>query len=219
MPMPQKNEKELRKKAAAKPPNKKGVSKPRFQPAQVRVDDLLNAGEVVLLKRGAVDLTIDEVVEKAEVAKGTFYLYFKSKDDLVKTLQKRFAERFLRRHQELMTLERPKNSYERLDAWVKCAWLTNNELSKLHDLLFLDFHYHLDNDLLHSIDIVVDSLAQILDQGSKDGSWAIKHPRLTAIFLFNAFHGVVDQGISHGLSFDELVVFTQGFFQRVVGKK
>jgi len=37
-------------------------------------------------RKGFDKTTVDEIVAKAGVAKGTFYLYFKSKDDLIKEL-------------------------------------------------------------------------------------------------------------------------------------
>ncbi len=37
-------------------------------------------------KKGFDKTTVDEIVARAGVAKGTFYLYFKSKDDLIKEL-------------------------------------------------------------------------------------------------------------------------------------
>jgi AcrR family transcriptional regulator len=50
---------------------------------------LLEAAESVFVERGIAAATIDEITARAGVAKGTFYLYFKSKDDLVAALQRR----------------------------------------------------------------------------------------------------------------------------------
>jgi AcrR family transcriptional regulator len=50
---------------------------------------LLEAAEAVFVERGIASATIDEITARAGVAKGTFYLYFKSKDDVVAALQRR----------------------------------------------------------------------------------------------------------------------------------
>ena len=55
----------------------------------------MNAAERLFLEQGVAETTIEQITLAADVAKGTFYLYFESKraifdellDDLVKTLQ------------------------------------------------------------------------------------------------------------------------------------
>ena len=53
---------------------------------------LLDAAEAVLVEQGLVGATIDQITSRAGVAKGTFYLYFRSKDEVVGALQMRFWE-------------------------------------------------------------------------------------------------------------------------------
>lgn len=50
---------------------------------------LLEAAEAVLVERGIAGATVDEITSRAGVAKGTFYLYFASKDEVVHALQRR----------------------------------------------------------------------------------------------------------------------------------
>lgn len=50
---------------------------------------LLDAAEAVLVDHGLVGATIDHITSRAGVAKGTFYLYFRSKDEVVGALQQR----------------------------------------------------------------------------------------------------------------------------------
>ena len=42
---------------------------------------LLEAAEAVFSKKGYADATIADIVERAQVSRGTFYLYFKDKDE------------------------------------------------------------------------------------------------------------------------------------------
>lgn len=48
--------------------------------------DLFSAGYELFIKRGIEKTSIDDIVKKAGVAKGTFYLYFKDKYDLLDQL-------------------------------------------------------------------------------------------------------------------------------------
>src|SRR5918999_5432501 len=72
--------------AAARPP--------RRQPPDVRRDQILDAAEQVLVRRGLAAATMAEVAEAAAVAKGTVYLYFESKAELLAGLRARHFERF-----------------------------------------------------------------------------------------------------------------------------
>lgn len=48
---------------------------------QMQKKYLLEIGKVLLLKYGIKKTTVDDIVNEANIAKGTFYLYFKSKED------------------------------------------------------------------------------------------------------------------------------------------
>ena len=48
-----------------------------------RRQQLILAADTILKQEGVVDFTIDKVVDYLGVAKGTFYKYFKSKDDIL----------------------------------------------------------------------------------------------------------------------------------------
>ena len=50
---------------------------------------LLDAAEAVLVEQGLAGATIDQITSRAGVAKGTFYLYFRSQDEVVGALQQR----------------------------------------------------------------------------------------------------------------------------------
>jgi AcrR family transcriptional regulator len=54
-----------------------------------RQDELLQAAEELFREKGVAATTISEVTERAGVAKGTFYLYFGSKDHIVAGLNER----------------------------------------------------------------------------------------------------------------------------------
>jgi len=51
-----------------------------------RVQDLIDAGLFLFLKRGIEAVTIDEVAREAGMAKGNFYRYFRDKADLVEAV-------------------------------------------------------------------------------------------------------------------------------------
>lgn len=63
--------------------------------AHHRQQDILRAAREVLAEKGFEATTISEVVARAGVAQGTFYLYFPSKTSLVEALSKEMLEQTL----------------------------------------------------------------------------------------------------------------------------
>ncbi len=55
----------------------------------MRRDSIIRAAEVVFFEKGLRAATLDEVADRAEVSKGTIYLYFASKEDLYCALMTR----------------------------------------------------------------------------------------------------------------------------------
>lgn len=68
--------------------------KPRTKPAEIRRNELMAAAEALFLEKGFAATSVDEIVRLADVAKGTFYLHFRSKDDMLIALRQRFIDRF-----------------------------------------------------------------------------------------------------------------------------
>src|SRR3954451_23751886 len=68
-------------------------AKARTQPAAVRREQLLDAAEAVLMERGLSATTVADVAQAAGVAKGTMYLHFESKAELLAGLRSRYVRR------------------------------------------------------------------------------------------------------------------------------
>jgi TetR/AcrR family transcriptional repressor of nem operon len=66
----------------------------RREPPDVRRDQILDAAEAVLVDRGLASATIADVAERAGVAKGTVYLYFDSRAELLAALRARHIDHF-----------------------------------------------------------------------------------------------------------------------------
>ncbi|MFT3756483.1 MAG: helix-turn-helix domain-containing protein [Pseudoxanthomonas sp.] len=67
--------------------------------------------EKLFLERGLEDVTIDEITREAGVAKGSFYRYFKDKEELVRALlepgRERIVAAFERAEQKLQATAGP----------------------------------------------------------------------------------------------------------------
>lgn len=59
-----------------------GVRERRSREEQARLSAILEAAESVFVRKGFYETRMDDIAEQAELAKGTLYYYFKSKDEI-----------------------------------------------------------------------------------------------------------------------------------------
>ena len=59
-----------------------GIQERKEREKEQRRQTIIDAAETIFFSKGFDNATMDEVAEKAELSKGTIYLYFRSKEDL-----------------------------------------------------------------------------------------------------------------------------------------
>jgi AcrR family transcriptional regulator len=190
--------------------------RPRTKPAAVRREELLDAAERLFLAHGVAATSVDEIVAAADVAKGTFYLYFPSKEKVLAALADRYARSF---RDTLATAmgRRPAEDWRgRLEAWVETAVGDQLDRIALHDVAFHEAHI---GDHYHGDSPVVEQLAELLARGSAADAWSVANPRLTAVMLFHAMHGAVDESVMAASAVDRrgLTDALRRFFSLAVG--
>jgi AcrR family transcriptional regulator len=173
------------------------IRRPRTKPPEERRNELMNAAERLFLRRGFGAATVDQITAAAEVAKGTFYLYFKSKEDVRSALGDRFAHDHLARIKTAVA-RKPQDDWRgKLSAWATASVSFYLDSIKLHDLLFYEGRSPTREGLIDNI--VITDLAEMLRNGAQAGAWSIEDARFTAVFLFSGMHGVVDDAYSKEL--------------------
>lgn len=65
------------------------------QKKEEKHQSLLDAAYTLFLEKGAGKTSISDIVQKANVAKGTFYLYFRDKEDILQALVYKISYRVL----------------------------------------------------------------------------------------------------------------------------
>jgi AcrR family transcriptional regulator len=168
--------------------------RPRTKPPEARRDELMNAAQRLFLKHGVGATTIERITLGAGVAKGTFYLYFTSKEDVRAALGERFAQKHLARVTAAIA-EQPEGDWmAKLATWAKASVAFYLDSIRLHDMLFHESRSPTREGLVDNI--VIDHLAGMLQAGVNAGAWSIDDPRFTAVFLFSGCHGVVDDAVT-----------------------
>ena len=184
-----------------------------------RREDLLHAARSILAEKGIAAATISDVTEVAGVAKGTFYLYFDSKEALLGALKERFVDDLIARATSLYWLVGR-------DDWWALADVTVESL--------IDFMVE-NADLIQVFaqDSLTPQSTQIFAQAERNlrnmfaagikagmdaGAFRVGDPVLTATFLNHAIHGTVEQAILYegGVDRDRVVAGARELMRRVL---
>ena len=164
--------------------------RPRTKPPEERRVELMNAAQRLFLEQGVGPATIEQITSRADVAKGTFYLYFSSKDDILAALRERFAQELLASIEAAIEA-RPKEDWKgKLATWARSGVAGYLDSMRLHDIVFYESRPPTREGLVNNA--IIDHLYELLRDGSEAGVWEIDDPRFTAVFLFSGLHGVVD---------------------------
>ena len=183
------------------PPTPVGEAEPaaprrRTKAPETRAAALMDAAEQLFIAKGIATTSIDDIAAGAQVAKGTFYLYFPSKEAMLGALQQRFVDTFCARLQEAMDRHRPDRYRARLKAWVETGLEIYLDNVALHDVVFHE--YRPENRRMRNDNAVVTQLVVLLKSGDAAGVWEVEDATLTAVILFNALHGVADDAVAMG---------------------
>jgi AcrR family transcriptional regulator len=150
----------------------------------------MNAAQRLFLKQGVARTTIEQITSGADVAKGTFYLYFSSKEDILAALAERFAQELLARIKSAIA-EQPEEDWKgKLATWARAGVIGYLDSIRLHDIIFYGSHPHSPEGLVSNT--IIDHLSELLQAGVDAGAWSIEDPRFTAVFLFSGLHSAVE---------------------------
>jgi AcrR family transcriptional regulator len=157
---------------------------------------LMDAAERLFLERGVTATSVDDITTAARVAKGTFYVYFASRDALLSALQERFITAFCDRMRLAMDRHRPGNWSARLRTWFEAALDGLLDQVMLHDMLFHDVRPG--NREIMKENPVITQLTGLLREGAEAGAWQAADPHALAIMMFHAMHGLADDAVARG---------------------
>lgn len=189
-------------------------SSARVQPPHVRLRQILDAAEQLIVEHGYEGMTMEQVASSAGVAKGTVYLYFPSKQNLLAGMQADMAQLFLDGPSEMMADESC-TWLDRLDGVVRRRLEVRLAHAKLYHELF---HVNRARAGEEPLERVRAMLAEILARGSDAGEFDVDDVILTTDVLLHASSGALE----HVDRFDEQRIETAlqqvlELFHRMVG--
>jgi TetR/AcrR family transcriptional regulator, transcriptional repressor for nem operon len=166
----------------------------RTKPAEQRRADLLAAGRELFLAQGVAATSLEDITGRAGVSKGLFYLYFRSKDDLLLALQDQFSVDLAER---IRAAAEPVEDWPaKLDACVKAIFDSYQERHDLHEVLFQHGgHVSASHRATHAL--TLDAVRDLLASGTAAGAFDVEDPEATAVLCWASTHGF-DPGFDSG---------------------
>lgn len=155
-----------------------------IKPPEERRSELLNAARELFLEQGYEQTTMSDIARRANVAQGTSYIYFSSKQEMLLAIMRDLLETFGETIRRLAgRTDLPAQAVLR-QAMDECLALVSQE-SRLVEAVYLKANYSLPSQLLEqSAPTLLPVITAIIERGVREGSLKVTHPRIAADFLW-----------------------------------
>lgn len=167
---------------------------PRPDVSDERKSQIINAAEDVFTKKGFDEARMDDIAEETGLSKGTLYLYFKSKDDLIIAILDRMLQREFKQLENLN-----QDEISATEAIEKLTDLLTKDILGLlrlvpiiYEFLALAFrNKYVQAALKKYINRYIDILVPIIQRGIKSGEFRKVDAREVAIAMGAMIEGTL----------------------------
>jgi AcrR family transcriptional regulator len=160
--------------------------------ATERRTEFIDAAEALFNEKGFEKTSIDDIVQRVGVAKGLFYYYFRSREELLAAIVDLILDE-LEQHVVAATQKEGLTAMQRLHAMSPSSDMIQARSGKL-----MAYFHEERNQALHfqfqarTMKFMIPAVESIIRQGVEEGIFNTPYPKETAIGLF-ALKGVIDQ--------------------------
>ncbi len=156
---------------------------------EVRRTEFVEAAEKLFRENGIVDTTVNSIVRELDVAKGLFYYYFKSKDDVIDAISEKYNKDFRQAIQRSLD---PQNDFDdRLNGFLentitsfRIMWDNLQGRNETIDLTILS-----SRSLDEAKQTASETLAKLLNEGNELKKMNIPNPEYFAKLIIS---GIAD---------------------------
>ena len=187
-----------------------------------RKKELTDIAEKLFLKNGYEKTAVSDIVKKAKVAQGTFYYYFKTKEEILDSIIDRYIKITVEGYEKIANEKGP-NAVEKLVNIFQFSSSFRKNKTSLMQYLHEDRNAHLHLKFERKMpEKTAKPLSKIITQGVKEKKFDTKYPEEAA----KAFIGVsamVMQGLYDMKDGSEEYIVklnaTIDFLERILGAK
>ncbi|HHO56507.1 MAG TPA: TetR/AcrR family transcriptional regulator [Trueperaceae bacterium] len=162
--------------------------------AEERTLEIIQVAQKLFMEKGYSNTSIQAIINEVGVAKGTFYYYFNSKEDVLEAIVNYTLDDLLKQAQQVA-------DNETLDAVSKIQLILSNINVSDDDSNVVDYLHQPNNRELHemaNVQVVLrlsPILAEIVEQGNKEKVFKVKRPLETVQLLLCGSQFLLDGGL------------------------
>ncbi|HEY3210696.1 MAG TPA: TetR/AcrR family transcriptional regulator [Actinomycetota bacterium] len=182
--------------------------------------ELMDAATKLFIRHGISDTTVADITEAAHVAKGTFYLYFDTKEHLLAALRERFVDEMMAHALPFMERIGNEDWWGLADAVAESIVDFTLEHADLCTFVMQQPHAPGTRDILAECERKVNALlAAGIEVGIDAGAFHVDDPELAAVFLKNGTILMVMEAILYGdePDRDRLVATAKRLGRKILG--
>ena len=158
-----------------------------------RKNEILDISEMLFATKGYVKTTVNDILQLIGIAKGTFYYYFQSKEEVMNEIVMRFigigvgdakaiaSDPNLNAQEKIFQIIMPKN---------ESTTQKKHILEQLHQVNNAEMHQ---KSLVETILKLTPIIVEIVEQGIKEGSFKTPYPREVVEFLLVSSQFLFDE--------------------------
>ncbi|MDN3258733.1 TetR/AcrR family transcriptional regulator [Streptomyces sp. CSDS2] len=161
-----------------------------------RRDDILRAGQRVFGTTGFERATISELADAAEIGKGTFYLYFESKDHLLGALWERYVDAIVSTTQEI--LDESDDWWPTIDRVMGALVRHAIANAELHRIVYGSANAKALELCRQANQRVIDLMCAFVEEGTDAGAFRAGDTRVAFRMAYHASDGLLDDLIGQG---------------------
>jgi AcrR family transcriptional regulator len=158
---------------------------------EVRRKELIDIAVSLFVEKGYENTSVSDIVKNAHVAQGTFYYYFKSKDEILDAIIDITVEEIEKRIQKLASQDT--DAVSKLLGFFNIYYSVFRNREKIYNYLHEE-----SNALLHLkaekkiAPLVTPLFTEIIQQGITEGVFSTSYPKAAAVSIFASLNAIYE---------------------------
>jgi AcrR family transcriptional regulator len=189
--------------------------------ANIRRIEILEAAGELFKNQGYANTTVEAIIKQVGIAKGTFYYYFKAKDDILDALVEMMIDQICEEFKQIV--DSPDMSI--MDK-VRRMLRGQNQFSEKESVLMESLH-HPDNRELHeriNTEIVIKIspiFTEVIEQGKRESIFHVENTLETVQFLLAGSQFLLESGLFNWTKEEQMkhMLSMQTIIERSLGAK
>jgi AcrR family transcriptional regulator len=160
-----------------------------------RRNEILDTAEKLFHAKGYEKCTVNDILKEISIAKGTFYHYFRSKEEVLDAIVSRYTDIVISRADEIVRIDSISPEEKLMRSFMAMRITNQIDSDTLKDI------HKTENALLHQktlsqmVTAMAPALAKIIEEGIEKKAWNCRYPlQYMQIFLASSLT-LTDEGI------------------------